>query len=46
MYNLGLDLTPEEVKQLKQLALDNDLSVRAQVTKLVKKAISPDKKSG
>jgi hypothetical protein len=39
VYNLDLDLDREQVKQLKQLALDRDLPVRGLVTELVKEAI-------
>ena len=40
MYHIGLDLTDEEVKKLKQLALSRDLSVKELVTKLAKDAIA------
>lgn len=35
MYHVGLDLTPEQVKRLKQVALAHDLPVKAWVTKVV-----------
>ena len=35
MYHVSLELTPEQVKQLKQQALNRDLSVKAYVTRLV-----------
>lgn len=39
MYHLDLDLSSDEVKQLKQLALDRDESVKGMVTQMVKSAI-------
>ena len=45
MYSIDLDLSREQVKQLKQLALDCDLPVRGLVTKLVVDAISDNPKS-
>ena len=39
MYSVDLGLSREQVKQLKQLALDCDLPVRGLVTKLVIVAI-------
>ena len=39
MYSVDLDLDREQVKKLKQLALDLDLPVRGLVTKLVCDAI-------
>jgi hypothetical protein len=39
MYSIDLDLNREQVKQLKQLALNCDLPVRGLVTKLVITAI-------
>ena len=42
MYHIGLDLTDEEVKKLKQLALRLDASVKDLVTKLIKTAINMD----
>ena len=35
MYRVDLDLDREQVKQLRQLALDRDTSVRGLVTELV-----------
>lgn len=40
VYHLDLDLSPEEVKRMKQLALDRDLSVKEMVTRMVKYAIN------
>lgn len=40
MYSVDLDLSKEQVKQLRQLALDEDLPVRGLVTRLVRNAIS------
>ena len=42
MYSVDLDLSREQVKQLKQLALNCDLPVRGLVTKLVTTAIALD----
>ena len=39
MYRVDLDLDREQVKQLRQLALDRDTSVRGLVTELVTKEI-------
>ncbi len=39
MYSVDLDLSREQVKQLKQLALNCDIPVRGLVTKLVTTAI-------
>ena len=48
MYSVDLGLSREQVKQLRQLALDCDLPVRGLVTKLVITAIVDNeaKKSG
>lgn len=35
MYQVSLDLSPEEVKAMRQLALDRDTSVRGLLTRLV-----------
>lgn len=43
MYSVDLLLDKEQVKRLKQLALDKDLSVRGLVTKLVVDAIDSHK---
>lgn len=43
MYSVDLLLDKEQVKCLKQLALDKDLSVRGLVTKLVVGAIDSHK---
>ncbi len=40
MYHVGLDLTEEQVKKLKGLALSCDRSVKDLVTKLVVEAIA------
>ncbi len=47
MYHVGLALTTEQVKRLKQLALSRDLSVKDLVASLVVQAIvaSPVKAS-
>jgi hypothetical protein len=39
VYHVGLDLTTEQIKQLKQLALLRDLAVKDLVTQLVVQAI-------
>lgn len=39
MYNVVLDLTDAEVKQMKQLALDRDTSVRGLIAQLVRDAL-------
>ena len=44
MYRVDLDLNREQVKSLKQLALDRDLPVRGLVTGLVIKEIQENKK--
>lgn len=44
MYRVDLDLDREQVKQLKQIALDRDTSVRGLVTELATKEIQKDKK--
>ena len=43
MYRVDLDLDREQVKQLRQLALDRDTSVRGLVTELVIKEIQKSK---
>ena len=43
MYRVDLDLDREQVKQLRQLALDRDTSVRGLATELVIKEIQEDK---
>ena len=43
VYRVDLDLDAVEVKQLRQLALDRDTSVRGLVTNLVKQEIQEDK---
>ena len=45
MYSVDLDLSREQVKQLKQLALNCDLPVRGLVTKLVVTAIASSEQS-
>ena len=45
MYSVDLDLSREQVKQLKQLALNCDLPVRGLVTKLVVTAIASGEQS-
>ena len=45
MYRVDLDLDREQVKQLRQLALDRDTSVRGLATNLVIKEIQEDKES-
>ena len=44
MYRVDLDLDREQVKKLRQLALDRDTSVRGLVTGLVIKEIQENKK--
>jgi len=44
LYRVDLDLDREQVKQLRQLALDRDTSVRGLVTELVTKEITENKK--
>ena len=39
VYHIDLDLSPEQVKQLKRLAIDRDLSVKEMVTRMVKSTI-------
>ncbi len=39
MYHIDLDLSPDQVKQLKRLAIDRDLSVKEMVTRMVKSTI-------
>ena len=43
MYRVDLDLDREQVKQLRQLALDRDTSVRGLVTELTVREIQKDK---
>ena len=43
MYRVDLDLDREQVKQLRQLALDQDTSVRGLVTQLAINAIQESK---
>ena len=43
MYHVGLALEPEQVKELKQAALDNDKTVREFVTDLVLEALAKKK---
>ena len=43
MYRVDLDLDREQVKQLRQLALDRDTSVRGLVTQLTVNAIQESK---
>ena len=45
MYRVDLDLDREQVKQLRQLALDRDTSVRGLATELVIKEIQKDKEN-
>ena len=40
MYHIGLALTAEQVKQLKELALARDLTTKDLVTRLVVEAIT------
>ncbi len=39
MYHVDLDLSPDQVRQLHQLALDRGLKVRVMVTQMVESAI-------
>ena len=43
MYRVDLDLDREQVKQLRQLALDRDTSVRGLVTELAVREIQKSK---
>ncbi len=45
MYHVGLDLTDEEKRDLKKLALELDQTVRALVTQAVRRAIAENRKS-
>ena len=45
MYRVDLDLDREQVKQLRQLALDRDTSVRGLVTELTIKEIQKNQKN-
>ena len=45
MYRVDLDLDREQVKQLRQLALDRDTSVRGLVTQLTINAIQGNQES-
>lgn len=45
MYHVGLALTTDQVKKLRQLALKEDLSVKDLVTKLVVNAIEEKTKN-
>ena len=45
LYRVDLDLDREQVKQLRQLALDLDTSVRGLVTQLAIKAIQENQES-
>ena len=45
MYRVDLDLDREQVKQLRQLALDRDTSVRGLATELVIREIQKDQES-
>ena len=45
MYRVDLDLDREQVKQLRQLALDRDTSVRGLVTELAIKEIQKNQES-
>ena len=45
MYRVDLDLDREQVKQLRQLALDRDTSVRGLATELVIREIQQDKEN-
>jgi len=45
LYRVDLDLDREQVKQLRQLALDRDTSVRGLATELVIREIQEDKES-
>jgi len=44
LYRVDLDLDREQVKQLRQLALDRDTSVRGLVTELTIREVQEDKK--
>ena len=44
MYRVDLDLDRKQVKQLKQVALDRDTSVRGLVTQLAIKEIQENEK--
>jgi len=44
MYHVDLELTDDQVRQLKQLAFDRDTSVRGLVTELTVKEIQKNKK--
>ena len=44
MYRVDLDLDREQVKKLRQLALDMDTSVRGLVTQLVIQAVQENEK--
>jgi len=44
LYRVDLDLDREQVKQLRQLALDRDTSVRGLATELVIREIQENKK--
>jgi len=43
LYRVDLDLDREQIKQLRQLALDRDTSVRGLVTRLTVKEIQENK---
>ena len=45
MYRVDLDLDREQVKQLRQLALDRDTSVRGLVTQLTVKEIQENQEN-
>ena len=45
MYRVDLDLDRDQVKQLRQLALDRDTSVRGLVTELATREIQKSKNS-
>lgn len=45
VYHIGLELTPDQVKKLKQLALDKDLKVKDLVTSLVVTELSKENKN-
>ncbi len=44
MYHVGLDLTDDEKRDLKKLALELNQTVRALVTELVKEALAKNRK--
>jgi len=44
MYHVDLELTDEQVRQLKQLAFDRGQSVRGLVTEITVREIQEDKK--